>query len=214
MIGVVTGLQAEARLARELGRTVAGGGTAEGARRAAEALVAEGVTALVSFGLAGGLDPALAPGAVVVPEAVVCQGRRYGADGALSDWLGGVTHVLLAGEASVVATQAGKEALFARSGAVAVDIESGPVADVAARHGLPFAVLRAVCDPAGRDLPPAALVALDAQGAIAVVRVAASLLRRPGQMAGLIAVGRDAARARRALVQRICVMRSQPPPVL
>jgi len=39
--------------------------------------VAQGATALVSFGLAGGLDPALIPGAVVVPAEVMEDGQRY-----------------------------------------------------------------------------------------------------------------------------------------
>jgi adenosylhomocysteine nucleosidase len=74
---------------------------------------------------------------------------------------------------------------------------------VAQRHGIPFAVLRAVCDPADRNLPPAALVALSAKGRIALARVAISILFRPQQIPGLIALARDASRARRALVGRV-----------
>jgi len=74
---------------------------------------------------------------------------------------------------------------------------------VAARAGLPFAVLRAVCDPAEALLPPAALAALDALGAISIWSVAASLLRHPGQIFDLIALGRAAAAARAALVRRV-----------
>jgi adenosylhomocysteine nucleosidase len=103
----------------------------------------------------------------------------------------------------VVAEAAAKAALFAGTGACAVDLESGAVARVAARHGLPFAVLRAVCDPAGRTLPPAALVALDAGGAIVPLRVALALLRRPNQLPALLALAHDAAAARRALHARV-----------
>jgi hypothetical protein len=59
---IVVGLKAEALLARRLGVPVMiGGGTAAGAEMAARRAVAEGATALVSFGLAGGLDPSLRP---------------------------------------------------------------------------------------------------------------------------------------------------------
>lgn len=120
----------------------------------------------------------------------------------LVERLGGGDGTLLAGVA-VLATLGEKRAAFAASGALAVDLESGAVARVAARHGLPFAVLRAVCDPAGRALPPAALAALDSQGAIGAWRVLASVLAHPGQIAALLALAGDAARARRALLARI-----------
>ena len=71
IIGFITGLTAEARIAARCGGLLrAGGGTPAGAERAARQLVAEGAGALVSFGLAGGLDPALRPGALVVPARI------------------------------------------------------------------------------------------------------------------------------------------------
>jgi adenosylhomocysteine nucleosidase len=201
-LGVVTGLAAEARIARTLALVEVGGGLPAGAAAAAERLVARGVTGLISFGLAGGLDPVLAAGAVVVPVAVVEGGVRFAVDPALAARLGGGFGVLLAGSA-VLATLADKRAAFAASGAVAVDLESGAVARVAARHGLPFAVLRAVCDPAGRALPPAALAALDSQGGIGAWRVLGSVLAHPGQIPALLALAGDAGRARRALLARV-----------
>ncbi|WP_239003261.1 phosphorylase family protein [Rhodovastum atsumiense] len=201
-IGVVTGLTAEARIATPLGLVAAGGGTPIGAATAAERLVAQGVKALVSFGLAGGLDPALRPGDIVVPADVLDGDCRHRCDPALAARFGDVGGTLLA-EASVVVEAAAKVALFARTGAGSVDLESGAVARVAARHGLAFAVLRAICDPAGRTLPPAALVALTASGRIGMVRVLASVARQPSQIPTLLALGRDAAAARRALLRRV-----------
>ena len=64
-------------------------------------------------------------------------------------------------------------------------------------------MLRAICDPADRDLPPAALTALGAGGAIAVSRLLGSLLSRPGQFAALLALARDAAAARRAMAAHL-----------
>jgi adenosylhomocysteine nucleosidase len=179
----------------------AGGGTPAGAGVAAARLIADGATGLVSFGLAGGLDPALRPGAVVIASAVLSEGERLGADAMLGDRFGGLTgHTMLAGHA-VVAEAAAKRALFAATGAQAVDLESGAVARVAQAYGLPFAVVRAICDPAERDLPAAALVALDAEGAIGFGPLLRSLARRPGQLPGLLALAWDAVRARRALMR-------------
>ncbi len=201
--GLVTGLAAEARLAARLGAARAGGGLPAGAEDAAEALVAQGVTALVSFGLCGGLNPARRPGALLVPQVVVERGAVHRCDAALAAALGGWSCQALAADVVPVATLAAKQALFAATGADGVDLESGAVARVAARHGLAFAALRAVCDPAALALPPLALLALDAHGAVRVRQVAASLLGRPGQIGALLALARGAAAARAALVGRV-----------
>ena len=206
MIGVVTGLAAEARLARGLAARIdAGGGDERGAEQAAERLVAAGCGGLVSFGLAGGLDPDLAPGSLVIPETIIAAGSEAGlaCDPALLRRLGGATQRALLGGGPVLASAAAKRDARARTGAAAVDLESGAAARIALRHGLPFAALRAVCDPAWRDLPQAALVALDAHGRIGPLRVLAAVARRPADIPALIALARDAARARRGLLARV-----------
>src|SRR5208282_3321832 len=130
--GFVVGLAAEARLARSPGWPIAiGGGTAGGARLAAERLVSDGVTALISFGLAGGLDPALRAGSLLVPGAIMMDGQRLPTDRTVSERLGGVSIPLLLGARDAVASAAAKAALFAATGAAAVDLESGAVACVA-----------------------------------------------------------------------------------
>jgi adenosylhomocysteine nucleosidase len=207
--GFVVGLAAEARLVRSLGWPIAiGGGTAVGARAAAECLVRDGVGALISFGLAGGLDPALRAGSLLVPRAIITYGESLPTDQALSERLGGVSIAVLLGAEAVVTSAAAKATLFAATGAAAVDLESGAVARVATEHGLPFAVLRAICDPAERDLPPAALIALDRRGAVGVMRVIGSVLAHPGQLAALLALAADAAAARRALREAVARIRA------
>ncbi len=181
--------------------------------------MAGGATGLLSFGLAGGLDPALRPGMVIVPERVVVgggllfplplrEGVNIPTDPALNQRLGGATpHAILGGEA-IAASAAEKHRLWQTTGAAAIDLESGAVARAAAGHGLPFAVLRVICDPAGRDLPPAALTALDGRGAIGLLRVIGSLIARPGQFPGLMQLAADAAAARRALAERVAAIGS------
>jgi adenosylhomocysteine nucleosidase len=205
----VTGLAAEAAIARAIGWTaVAAGGEPAGTRAAIERLVAEGVQALLSFGICGGLDPSLAPGTLVLPHAVRCpSGERIAVDrtwreraaaslaqaglaAASSDMIG----------ASVLAISvADKRALFAASAAAGVDLESGFVAEAAQRRGLPFLVLRAVADPARRGLPPAARIGLGPTGEAAVGRVLWSLARAPRQLPGLVRVALDTGRALRSL---------------
>jgi adenosylhomocysteine nucleosidase len=203
-VGIIVGLRAEARIAWDLGGTVEiGGGTRAGAEAAAERLIARGVEALLSFGLAGGLDPALPPGALVIPRIVRAGGHDLLADAELISRLGGATCEMLCDSTQVVADAAAKRALFRTTGAAAVDLESGAVALAAERQGLPFAVLRAVCDPATRTLPPAAMIALDRSGGIRAARVAMSVLRAPAQIPALLALARDAALARRTLIRHL-----------
>jgi len=203
-LGIVVGLEAEAHIVRRLGVPVqVGGGRAEGAAAASSRLIEQGVSGLVSFGLAGGLNPALIPGTILVPTAVLFEADRWDADGAMMQRLGGATPGPIYGGGQIVASAAAKAALYARTGAVAVDLESAAVARTAGQHGLPFAVLRAVCDGAARDLPRAALVALGSSGRIGMLRVALAALSQPQQLLDLIRLGGDAARARHALAARV-----------
>jgi adenosylhomocysteine nucleosidase len=159
--------------------------------------------ALVSFGLAGGLSPDLEPGTVLVPPVVAEGPRTYPCDEALMAFLGGSTGQPVMAGLKIAAMAHDKAALFRRGRADAIDLESGAVARAASARGLPFAVLRAVADPAARDLPIAALIPLKPGGGIDLPRILFSVLAHPAQIPGLIAVGRDAGRARAALVARV-----------
>lgn len=205
-LGVVVGLEAEARLVRRLGPGIAvgiSGATAMGAERAALALLERGVLRLLSFGLAAGLDPRLLAGDLLVPAHVVTAERSFETDPQFRNLLGpGLDASLLQSDVLVREPHA-KAALLARSGCASLDMESGVVARVAADAGCPFAVLRAVCDPAERTLPPAACIALRTDGRLQAMAVAGSILRHPAQLPALLALGRDANRAKIALSRRL-----------
>jgi hypothetical protein len=103
------------------------------------------------------------------------------------------------GADAIIASVAEKRDLFTRTGAIAVDMESHIAARIAARHGLPFAVLRTISDRADQTLPPAALVGMKPDGGVALGAVLGSLARHPAQLPALIATGRSAGRAFAAL---------------
>lgn len=188
----VVGMGAEARVARKLGRVVIG---AEAA-----GMDAGRAAALISFGVCAGLDPALVAGAIVVPERVLTlAGECFAADRALVAALGGANAGALLASDAIIGKRAEKARLFAATGAAALDMESGAVARAAVRCGIPFAVFRAVADPAARDLPPAAEAAFGAGGSIDYLRLIASLVANPGQIPALIALAREMRAAMRAL---------------
>lgn len=203
----VVGFAAEASIAVRLGWSVAiGGGSATGAGRAVQRLIDAGATGVVSFGLAGGLDPNLAPGTLIIADAIVADGTIWRTDRSLNARLGGSTGHLSLGLDQNVGTAGEKQLLWQETGAAVVDRESGAVAAAAAAAGVPFAVLRAICDAADRDLPPAALVALDPAGRIALAQVARSVVTHPRQVPALVGLARNAMAARRTLRERITML--------
>ncbi len=202
---VVCGMDFEAKIAAAPGSEVVYGlrGAALGAaieRKAGEC------AGILSFGVAGGLDPALAPGAVVIATSVrdESSGQSMPADPA---WVRALMRALpqavsgaLAGSDTAVATLADKAALHAASGALAVDMESHIAARIARRHGLPFAACRVVVDPATRAVPPLALAGMGSDGRTDVGAVMAGLLKSPWQLPALMRLGRDASAARGSLL--------------
>jgi hopanoid-associated phosphorylase len=162
---------------------------------------------ILSAGICGGLDPSLQRASIVLGTEVVARSERIGADATVLQAL--MRHLTLAGERVVlgsvatadtpVVTAEAKAELRARTGAIAVDMESLIAGRFAAARTLPFAILRAVSDPADRNLPPLVLNAVFPDGSLNVARVMVALIRRPGQLTSLLAAARDSAAAFRTL---------------
>jgi hopanoid-associated phosphorylase len=204
---VACGLPFEAALAAGDGIVVACG---PGPRRIAQridALVAGApagaFAGVVSFGCAGGLDPALAPGACIVPDAVLTDDGACAADAAwtraLRARLPQACAGLLRGIDAPLAGAADKARLWRDCGAGAVDMESHAAALAARRLGLPFAACRVVLDPAWRGVPGCALAALRADGGTDVAALLRALAAAPAELGPLAALALDAWHARRAL---------------
>jgi nucleoside phosphorylase len=210
-VGVVAALASEARA---LGPSLPRGGTVPlsdlallgggsllavsgiglvAAHAAAAALVEAGVSALITFGMAGALDPALNPGSVVLPrELISAEGRRYAA---CASWRASVAAAVsplravsegnLLSSVRAIDTPAEKAAAFRGTGAAAVDMESTAVAEVAAKHNLPFIAVRVIVDTAA-DRLPRAVVAASRAGRMQFGRLLMGVLLSPGEIAGLV----------------------------
>ena len=164
---------------------------AVGARR----LLASGVRALLSWGLAGALDPALAAGTVVLPREVISPEGRLLLTTA--DWRERVSkgiaasHVVSCGRLLTcrepLGSTAAKALAFRQTGAVAADMESSAVAEVASAERVPFLVVRAIVDTAHDAVPEVALSAAGTgQNGLRFARLLATLASRPGELPGLI----------------------------
>jgi adenosylhomocysteine nucleosidase len=219
-VGIVSALAAEARrlgpairLRGPLCRLADGsllvvsgvGCTAAG--HAAHALVDAGATALVSWGMAGALDPALCPGSIVLPSEVV------GPDGAtvatarawcerLATALASrrpVLHRKLLTTPRVIASVCAKSAIFRESGAAAVDMESLAIGEVAREHALPFIAVRVIVDTARDVVPRCVVAAMHGGGPLRVARLLGALVLAPADIAALWRLAHRYRAARRAL---------------
>jgi len=201
----VTGLMAEARVAARSPHTmvVAGGGQAGRLERSIKQAITKDCRGVISFGMAAGLKPELRPGAYLIGSEVVDENGHLPANDVwiarLKERLGQAALVGIAGVDEPLMTPTQKQMVFEATGAAGADMESHVAARAAAEHGLPFAVLRVVSDPAERMIPIASVAGMREDGRTDAVAVVRSLAKEPGQIPQLIHVAADAARAYYAL---------------
>ena len=221
VVGIVSALAAEARplgptaqrrgalasLADGTLLAVSGIG-ASAAAGGARALIDAGATALISWGMAGGLDPALAAGTIFLPSEVISRDgtarmtARYWRErlGAALTAQRLVAGGKLLTSPRAIESIAEKAAVFRDTGAAAVDMESLAVAEVAGSHELPFIAVRVIVDSAADILPRAVTAAARGAGHLPLGRLLASLARSPGDLAALIRLVQRYRAARRSLL--------------
>jgi len=172
---------------------VVSGMGAAAAASGARQLVDAGARALLSWGVAGGLDPALPAGALFLPgevisaDGVVYQTAREWRE-ALATAVASchpVTGGRLLTSRRPLGSAADKSIAFSETGAAAVDMESAAVAEVARAQGLPFLAVRAIVDTANDPLPKAAIAAASS-GSVKLSRLLAALARAPADLPALI----------------------------
>src|SRR5580704_5117951 len=204
----VVGLAFEARIAAGAGIRVISRGNDEDLAVSLARAFREGARGVVSFGVAGGLSPDLAPGTCVIGSAIVSGANRMKRVSTHDDWsqsllqaMPGAVRGPLYGSPGPVTNPRAKAALYRTTGAIAVDMESHTVGDAAAAHGLPMAAIRVIADPAARALPPSVLAALRPNGAVDISALIWSVLKRPCDLPSLMRLALDAHAARRTLLR-------------
>lgn len=195
---VVTGTKREGAVLQGSGATVLAGGGAPDRLAAELARRVPNAAGVISFGMAGALDPELRLGDWLIGDQLVgdfacaCDPAWTAA---LARLLPGARLGTAFCDGRLIAEPAEKRGLARTSGARTADMESHIAARAAVKAGLPFAVLRCVSDEAGAALPPAVAAAMRPDGGLAVGAMLASLLAQPRQFSDLIATGRRFARA-------------------
>ncbi|MEQ8506049.1 MAG: hypothetical protein RIB80_12050 [Rhodospirillales bacterium] len=211
-IGIITGVLREAACLSDIAdnddlMVGTAGADPERARELAAEMFAKGALGVLSFGLCGGLDPELKAGDLIVPARIIAAGgKSLTCD---PDWSGRLEQALgdevvrkeatLAHSTAIVAGPRRKSVLRANTGADAVDMESYAVGQAARKAGRPFAVIRAVSDTAGTQLPEWTDEIVSATGGTDGVRLLKNLARHPGDIGKLLSLGRGSTRALKVL---------------
>jgi len=228
-LGIVTGLGYEAAIAQEAIRsatappgddrvtaTCHGPGQAR-ARSAAEALVDIGANALLSFGVAGGCNPDLPSGTVILATGIRDISSGGGGDILYTNrgWqrriksllLGNVLleDALLASVSTPITDSTSKRQLFHDLGVAAVDMESAAAARVAIDAGIPFMALRVIVDTADTTVPAAALAGMSPDGTVRTGPIVQAILRRPQDIPGLVGIAMADSKARKSLKRSAAV---------
>jgi adenosylhomocysteine nucleosidase len=186
---------------------------AKGALAASESLIAEGAAALLSWGSGGALHPKLSPGSLILPKSVIASQKTVFPTDA--DWHNRLVARLknrldihsepVAQSPSILASPLEKSNFSHHNDAIAVDMESGSVAEMASRANLPFMAIRAIADTADMAIPASGLNAIDEYGRLRPMWLLSSLARKPSDLIPLARLGRSfrAARITLATVVRL-----------
>lgn len=211
----------EFRTATALGLITLAGMGAEAALQVAEKLLKQSApAALLSIGFAGALTPDLQVGDLVVGEAFYRVGKAGGLEEvppppafrALEPLLGSLRLAgLRACKGACLAPPALMPKQLLRTCAAAlpcpvVDLESAPLADLAAARGLPFLALRAISDAASEEMPPFIAQAV-AGSRVPTLRDAARWLKEdPCRLPVLVRLWHQSFRAARSLTRGLTVV--------
>ena len=211
LLGVVVALKAEAmRLVKkplELGESLylpegilvrQSGIGHKKARFAAISLIEKGASSLLSWGCAGGLNSSLPTGCLILPKKIYSFNQTcFPVD---ASWHERICNRLkghidlntgpLIQVQDVLSSPGEKTSLFKQYGALAVDMESATVAQVAQQAQIPFIAIRAISDPAKISIPSTALRAIDEVGGLRPFLLIKALARHPDEILPLIRLGR------------------------
>lgn len=167
---------------------------------------------VVSAGVCGGLDPRLRPGDLVVPDRVIGPaGERFDLEqapyrsavlGAAASAHGGC----LVTTREVAATAEAKAALRARTGAVAVDMESAAILGAAREAGWPGLVVRGVSDSAAQAVPSELMRLVGVDGRLGLAGAVALVLTRPRAIPRAIVLGRGTRQALSAVARALAAL--------
>jgi adenosylhomocysteine nucleosidase len=170
------------------------------ASSAAEHLISQGATKLISWGCAAALSETLKPGdLILVNELIATEENKATPLSVNAHWHQHTSELLatfvkvncggLAESKSIVSSSEHKKKIHTNTNAVALDMESIAIAKVANQHSLPFLAIRVIADPVEMSLPLAITHSINQHGDVVLSKLLAYLAWHPRELLGLIRLG-------------------------
>lgn len=176
--------------------------------KAAQTLINQGATKLISWGCAAALDPQLKPGDLIIANQVITQNGTIASP---YPWIKDiealvpkqlpVSYTQLASHFGLISSTSDKARLYAETSAAALDMESAGVAATAKDANLPFIAIRAIADPSAMSLPNAISKALNPDGKVELSVLLRHIIVHPLEIFALIKLGLHFQAARKTLTK-------------
>jgi adenosylhomocysteine nucleosidase len=166
----------------------------DAAQKSSKQLLELNIDVLISWGLAGSIVSSLRSGDLLLASNVISDNDSWTIN---VDWLS-KCQMLLADSSinitsddivsinNVCANTQDKHELSIRTDAVAVDMESAAIAELASTNNIDFIVIRAIADSVDTSIPEAVLKHTNSLGRPEPLPFLLSCLRNPGQIKSLI----------------------------
>lgn len=173
------------------------------ALHAAAELIKQNCQALISWGVAGGLNELLHSGDVIIANKIINDDTVIECT---SEWqeqlliqLSSATYRVVSGSiyssTSICSTAKDKNKLHIKTGADVIDMESAAIASLAREMQLDFIAIRTIADEAVAGIPPAVKRHTDELGRPKPIRFLLSCLLNPFQITSLILLARAFSKA-------------------
>ena len=163
------------------------------------------IMGIVSFGIAGGMDPKLRSGSVLLPKAVVtADGAFFQTDdtwrrSVAKNWPVAREQSRQLGVNKLIKSTDEKMQLFQATGAHALDMESHVIAAYAKKRGIPFLILRSIADSAKDTVPEIALAGMNKNGRATALSLLGKLIQHPSSLTQVAKLAYSSNTAMRAL---------------
>ena len=174
---------------------VTGMGSRNTERSLAAALAGSKPSLVLTCGLAGGLDPALAPNTVLFETDDSSLAARLSSMGLRA------AHFHCANRIAVTAEE--KATLRRETGADAVEMESGCIHAICRQHGVRCATVRVISDTASENLPLDFNALATPELKMDFGKLALALAKSPGRIPALLRLQRRVSGAAKALADKL-----------
>ena len=207
-IGFITGLETEAIILQKIvhyakSEIIWVGNKQGSAYTQANTLVKNGCEILISFGIAGALDPQLSAGDLVIPKSVTdAECNTFSTDYNLYQKISRhfsnkfkVSGGTLFGSETIIWDADEKKHLFNKYNTNIVDMESFGVARAANENNCSFLIVRSISDIANQSLPKESLKSIDLNNNIKLGNILIDLAKNPNEIPSLLRLAQNSRKA-------------------